>query len=201
MTQTPADERFWWDTLEGVEVERNTAGDPPYDVDAAYDFILGELGPIEKWSWLLDLGCGTGRLTNEFGRRIPNVVILGFDIAPSMLERARVNAPDFVNYYLCDGRLLPRGLGGFRGAWSVTVFQHLPPLAQQGYLREVHDVLRPGGRFVFTFSEGDEKAFLSHQVHPDDMVRWCLDAGFRVERITRNKVVHGWTWITAKRLG
>jgi malonyl-CoA O-methyltransferase len=42
---------------------------------------------------LLDLGCGTGHAFDALAKRYPSAVILGLDIAPAMLARARQRSP------------------------------------------------------------------------------------------------------------
>ncbi len=42
---------------------------------------------------LLDLGCGTGHAFDALARRYPSASLLGLDIAPAMLDRARARSP------------------------------------------------------------------------------------------------------------
>lgn len=198
-------ERFWWDGLTGDEIERNTAGDPPYDVDQAAHLIVRELGLSNGPTTVLDLGCGVGRLTREVARRKPWANVIGVDVSPSMIMHAKETSrgepggPDPV-YLVNDGRWLPEAVGRLNGAYSVTVFQHIPPEAQRSYIEQVAAKLHGGAMFVFTVSEGSESAFLSHQVKIDDVLDWCRKAGFYLEGYLRNAVVHGWTWVLARKV-
>lgn len=88
---------------------------------------------------VLDLGCGKGRFASRLLERGANVV--GLDPSHSMLAHgggfARVRG---------SGRRLPFPTGGFEAAISVEVLQHVGSPAP--ILREVHRVLRPGGRVL-----------------------------------------------------
>jgi cyclopropane fatty-acyl-phospholipid synthase-like methyltransferase len=86
-------------------------------------------------------------------------------------------------------------------AYAVTVFQHLPHDAVLGYIRQVHDLLVPGGRFAFTWIAGDEDTFLSHQVPYREMVDdWLESAGFaKVVHLTCHDHPSGWRWAVATR--
>jgi trans-aconitate methyltransferase len=46
---------------------------------------LGLRGP----EWVLDIGCGDGKLTAEIARRVPAGRVVGIDNAPGMIEFAR----------------------------------------------------------------------------------------------------------------
>lgn len=72
------------------------------------DFI--EIQPLD----ILDLGCGGGKLTRQLSYRYPNANIYGLDLALTMLEQARFNAPkpwlwyEPKQSYLCaDAERLP----------------------------------------------------------------------------------------------
>ena len=95
---------------------------------------------------VLDLGCGTGRHTAwlaEAGARVTAV-----DFSTKMLEQARRKVPAaevrFVVHDLHDP--LPLEDASFDAVVSGLVLEHLGDL--DGFFRETHRVLRPGGRAV-----------------------------------------------------
>jgi cyclopropane fatty-acyl-phospholipid synthase-like methyltransferase len=192
-------ERFWWNSLEGLEVDLNTAGHPAYNAVEAADFILGAIRPFSNFSRLLDLGCGIGRLTSEIARRVPDETeIVGVDISEKMIGEAKRWPEHNTLYRVNDGRTLPERSGAFDGAWSVAMFQHIPREAMMGYINEVYDHLRPGATFVFTVARGDEDMFLNHQLTDDGLVSLISKVGGRFTTVdVHQDDSNNWTWIEA----
>ena len=98
----------------------------------------------------LDFGCGAGRLshglaTAGFGE------VLGCDISPTMLDKAREIVPDaacrFVQVAGTD--LSAVETDSVDLVYSCRVLQHMPPALAHGYVREFWRVARPGGVVVF----------------------------------------------------
>jgi len=114
---------------------------------------------------VLEIGCGAGRilhaLSGVFGE------VHGVDVSGEMVERARkalAERPN-VRVHKTNGMdLAALGDAQFDFAFSVVVFQHIPRREViEGYVREVHRVLRPGALFKFQL-QGDTKLRNS----PDD---------------------------------
>ena len=63
--------------------------------------IVNSTKPNEK-SVIADIGCGTGHQVNDLGTK--NLNIIGIDISPSMIQKAKQNYPDFAhNFKVGDG--------------------------------------------------------------------------------------------------
>jgi SAM-dependent methyltransferase len=92
---------------------------------------------------ILDLGCGTGRLSQRLVSRNYDVVLL--DASDTMLARAvpAVGAPAV----LADAFALPFAASSFDGVAGLRIAFHFANLAE--LVASVGSVLRPGGRFVF----------------------------------------------------
>jgi len=127
-----------------------------FHYDAELLVLERELGIDPSWR-VLDVGTGRGRFGAFFARRGCRVV--GVDANQGMLDAAREVARH-------DGTLdrfeLRRGvaedlsrldLAPFDVALCMELFDHLPDL--RGPLREIHRVLKPGGRFSFTYVPGE----------------------------------------------
>lgn len=179
---SPVTELAWWSSLTGDDLRLNTQGDPPYDADRVADLIEMRLGDPGN---VLDVGCGTGRLAAIYQRHTQAKVV-GFDPSPNILAAARRHAQQ-----VTFTPSLPDG--PFGGAYSVTVFQHLPHRECARYVTEVVARLAPGGRFVFQYVEGDEDTFLSHQASEATVRGWCADFDVTIERDTE---VTAWRWAT-----
>lgn len=111
---------------------------------------LGELGLDVGRSRALDFGCGAGRLSHGlaasgFGE------VLGCDISPTMLDKAREIVPDdacrFVQVTGTD--LSAVETDSVDLVYSCRVLQHMPPALADGYVREFWRVARPGAVVVF----------------------------------------------------
>ena len=199
MVSDAGTERFWWNSLEGLEMDLNTAGHPAYNVVEVADFILKAVRPLSNFARLLDLGCGIGRLTSEIAGRVPaETEIVGVDISEKLIDEAKRWPAHNTLYRVNDGRTLPERTGMFDGAWSVAMFQHIPYEAMMGYVAEVCDHLRPGATFVFTVARGDEDMFLNHQLSDDGMITLISKLGGRFATVdVHQDERNGWTWIEA----
>jgi SAM-dependent methyltransferase len=102
----------------------------------------------------LDFGCGVGRITRALARHFETVV--GLDVAPSMIERARALNADRPNCTFVLNRapdLRQFDDGTFDVIYSVIVLQHIPPAVARMYIREFIRVLAPGGVLMFQLPE------------------------------------------------
>lgn len=106
-----------------------------------------ELGPDDR---VLDVACGAGKLVREIAPRVERVV--GVDLAPAMIERARAETPG-VEFEVAPADSLPFEDGEFTAVITTTAFHHFPD--PQAAVREMARVLAPGGRLVIADSIRD----------------------------------------------
>jgi arsenite methyltransferase len=96
---------------------------------------------------VLDVGSGPGHQALEMSPMVgPPGKVDGVDVSESMLQMARSRCDGVSNVQLHKGDAvnLPFQDGTFDAVMSSMVFEYLPDVA--GALREVHRVLKPGGR-------------------------------------------------------
>ncbi len=105
---------------------------------------------------ILDLGCGTGRLTNEIAQ-MPGILVVGLDYSATMLSEARDQAgvrpgldggqtPSRRLFYVRgDGASQPFA-SAFDAVFSAAVFHWIPDHDQ--LFRSVYAALKPGGRLI-----------------------------------------------------
>jgi SAM-dependent methyltransferase len=95
----------------------------------------------------VEIGCGAGRLTRALAGDFDRVLAL--DVSSEMIERARLVAPDHVEFQLVEEPSIPLAGGEADGVFSVHVLQHLDDFGDvRRYLEESHRVLRPGGSLM-----------------------------------------------------
>ncbi len=107
------------------------------------------LEPLTPIGTLLEIGAGGGRFTAVLADRA--TLVLAGDAAPTMLAllAKRFGDRPGVRPLLLDGRTLAGVAdGGVDAVFSYDVFVHLPAWDTFNYLREIHRVLRPGGRAI-----------------------------------------------------
>jgi ubiquinone/menaquinone biosynthesis C-methylase UbiE len=89
---------------------------------------------------LLDVGCGSGTLLAELGRRHPGVRLTGIDADPEILTRARhklASARVRAALIQADAQHLPFPDGAFDVAVSTLIFHHLTTPAKRAALLEI----------------------------------------------------------------
>ncbi len=97
---------------------------------------------------VLEIGCGTGKLTIRAKRAHPSIEMVGSDPDPLALRRAqrkasRLNGIRFERGY---AQRLPYTDGEFDRVLSSMMLHHLDSDAKAAAATEVFRVLRPGGR-------------------------------------------------------
>lgn len=119
----------------------------------AADFLADGTGRV------LDVGCGSGRLSIALGRARPSVTIVGLDdfsaeyirshgapnternfVAAGIADRASIQSGDM--------REMPFEASSFDGAMSSAAIDHLQPEDIRKTLREVNRVVVPGADFL-----------------------------------------------------
>lgn len=116
--------------------------------------LVGLLSPQSGES-ILDLGCGTGTLTQAIAAHGAHVI--GVDSALSMIEQARQNYPE-LQFELADATNLPF-VDQFDSVFSNAVLHWVKE--PEAAIASVWQALKPGGRFVAEFGgKGNVQAIL-----------------------------------------
>jgi SAM-dependent methyltransferase len=94
---------------------------------------------------ILDLGCGPGGLAVELVARLPEARIIGLDLSPSMIERAKRHESEGgrLRFIVGDVADLPFEAETFDVVVSTLSLHHWAEPAAS--LAEIRRVLRPGG--------------------------------------------------------
>ena len=144
------------------------------DMEAAGENTHGEADLVMSFAprSVLDAGCGTGRVSIELARR--GVVVVGVDLDPDLLDRAKRYAPE-LEWHLDDlstfdlGRtfdvvVAPGNVIGF-------VAEADRPAAVRGCAAHV----APGGHLITAYSLNGRWPSV------ELLDRWCAEAGLELE--------------------
>ena len=100
---------------------------------------------------ILDIGCGTGKLTIALSQRFPKARVVGFDLAEGMVGRAKNRIERNGEIFLCaDLEKIPFKDRTFEVVFSNLVYQRIPDLVNA--FKKVNRVLVPGGRFYLSLA-------------------------------------------------
>lgn len=123
---------------------------------------------------VLEVACGTGNWTQVLSRRARSV--LATDINSSVIEIAREKAysADNVAFRIADAFKLRSLEGKYEAAFAADWWSHIPRSKLNGFLKGLHQKLRPGARVVFVdmmpcdsqhrmFSHYDDEGNLIHR--------------------------------------
>lgn len=127
---------------------------------ARMTFEAVDLGPDDV---ILDVACGTGIVARMARQRLgPGPRIVGTDLNEGMIATARGLAGDDARsceWHVADVTALPFDDNTFSVAICQQGIQFFPD--REGALREIHRVMRPGGRILISFWAGASEFFVA----------------------------------------
>jgi trans-aconitate 2-methyltransferase len=123
--------------------------------------VLARL-PLDGGELVLDVGCGTGRLTERLAERLPRGRVVAVDRSATMIAAARaylvLRQPLHVTFTQADAAALPFS-GVADAVFSTATFHWV--LDHDRLFASLFAALRPGGRLVAQAGGGDNL----HRVH------------------------------------
>jgi len=164
-----------------------------FGLDARLWRMVLELARVGPGQSVLDVGCGTGRLTLAAAGMVgPDGEACGIDAAPEMIQVARekaVRAHSRATFEVGLIEDIPFEDGRFDTVVNTLVMHHLPDEVKSDGSREIWRVLKPGGLFLAVDLQLPSKGavssvarlFLSHHMEGSDIadsLGYLRDAGF-----------------------
>ncbi len=110
-----------------------------------HDAVLDRLAGAEPTT-VLDLGCGTGQLTNRLTERFPDATVVGIDYSAGMLGEARKRVGPGAMLVLADAQHVPFGTASADIVVCTESFHWYRD--QQRALAGLAATVRPGGHLV-----------------------------------------------------
>lgn len=151
-------------------------------------------GVPERRFRVLDLGCGTGKLTAHVLESLPCARITAVDLSPAMVDTARERLGGRVRLFCADAERLPFAEGSFDAVLMNDVLHHLPNAGRAAFeawrvldhegMLVLGDVWAPGPvRLVLNavwprMSAGDVCARSEGELR-DLLGRWFSEVGWR----------------------
>jgi 2-polyprenyl-3-methyl-5-hydroxy-6-metoxy-1,4-benzoquinol methylase len=144
---------------------------------------------------VLDAACGPGNIAKYILQKRPDFIISGLDLAPNMIELAKVNVPEGV-FMVMDCRLMRDLHQSFDG---IICGFGLPYLSKADALQWIADaaaLLNSGGLFYLSTIEGDysqsglKKTNAGNELYmffheADYLVKALKDSGLELVKIQR----------------
>jgi len=157
--------------------------------------LLGTVETAKLTGTLLDLGCGTGFLSNELLARSNSNEIIALDIAWSMLQTAKIKLRHHpVNFLCADAERLPLAEHSIDSVFSNLALQWcINPVAA---FADIKRVLKPDGVLVFStfgpktlqelkhaWAQADSYSHVNDFYTKQELERFLRQAGFKNIRI------------------
>lgn len=118
----------------------------------SYDFICNSISKSN--ASILEIGCGPGNITKYLLSKRPDFDILGIDIAPNMVELAKVNNPT-ANFVVMDSRNINEIKSTFDGIVCGFCLPYLSHSDSEKFFKDCFNLLNENGFLYLSFVEGN----------------------------------------------
>ena len=119
-----------------------------------YDFICNSI--TKDKAKILEIGCGPGNITKYILSRRPDFDLFGIDIAPNMIELAKINNPT-ASFAVMDCREIDSIKTKFDAIVCGFCLPYLSQNDSQKLITDCYNLLNENGLIYLSFVEGDTK--------------------------------------------
>lgn len=133
---------------EVMDTPEEADGYDAMDHTAPNESFVGRLMELDVFGEVLDIGTGPGHIPLLLCDRVPDVKVVGVDLAQTMLAHAKRHLAvskhtSRIRYELADAKRLGFEDASFDSVYSNTILHHVPD--PMPFLAEARRVLKPGG--------------------------------------------------------
>lgn len=118
----------------------------------SYDYICNSV--TKQKAKLLEIGCGPGNISKYLLSKRPDFDIFGIDIAPNMIELAKVNNPT-ATFKVMDSRQIINLDTKYDGIICGFCIPYLSSTESYELISNSYDLLNENGLIYLSFVEGD----------------------------------------------
>ena len=135
-----------------------------------FHYIPGDCSPKK----ILDLGCGTGNLTEQALKRYPEAEIDALDLSEDILKESqkRFMSQPNVRYIQADFREMHLAPGSYDLILSTIAVHHINDEDKVILYRDIFQALKPGGLFIFA----DQTRGINDEIYQKHIARWKEEA-------------------------
>jgi 2-polyprenyl-3-methyl-5-hydroxy-6-metoxy-1,4-benzoquinol methylase len=117
-----------------------------------YDFICNSIRKVN--AKILEIGCGPGNITKYLLKKRPDFDIFGIDIAPSMIELAKINNPTAA-FSVMDSRRINELKSKYNAIVCGFCLPYLSEADCEKLIADSFNLLEEDGLIYLSFVEGD----------------------------------------------
>jgi tRNA (cmo5U34)-methyltransferase len=123
---------------------------------------------------ILDLGCGTGNLTDQILKHYPEAEIDALDLSEDILKESqkRFMAQPNVRHIQADFREMHLAPGSYDLIMSSIAIHHIPDEDKISLYRDIFQALKPNGLFIFA----DQTRGITDEIYQKHISRWKEEA-------------------------
>ncbi len=142
------------------------------NIEKGYDLMAEKFSDTRKFFWkdleflgdyvesgnrVLDFGCGNGRLLEILKNK--KIEYYGTDVSEKLIKLAQEKYPKNKNNFskISTQESLPFSREFFNCIFSIAVFHHFPREYQKKKIKELFDLLKPGGKIILAVWNLEEK--------------------------------------------
>ena len=118
----------------------------------SYDYLCNSIS--KQKPTLLDIGCGPGNITKYLLSKRSDLDIFGIDIAPNMIELAKMNNPN-AKFAVMDARQINNLNTGYDGIICGFCLPYLSSSESNQLISNSSHLLKENGLLYLSFVEGD----------------------------------------------